>query len=92
MKSFLQILFFAFLAAIAVASVVLVFPAFHKFYTIKTSKLDADNELKKQKNECLLLRQKLSNIKNSTSEIEKIAREKFNYCKSGETVYKFNDN
>ena len=90
MKRFLQMVFFAILAIIAVAAVVLVFPAFHKYNTIKKRELEAKSELKKQTNECLILRKKLNNIENNTSEIEKIAREKFNYCKKGETVYKFN--
>ena len=81
--------FFAFLAIIAVAAIVLVFPAFHKYSTIKKRHIEAENELKKQTNECLVLRKKLNNIVNNTSEIEKIAREKFNYCKRGEVVYKF---
>jgi len=90
MKRFLQMVFFALLAVMAVAAVVLVFHAFHKYNTIKNRQLEANKELKKQTNECLLLRKKLNNIENNTTEIEKIAREKFNYCKNGETVYKFN--
>ena len=92
MKRFLQMVFFALLAVMAVAAVVLVFPAFHKFNTIKKRQMEAQNELKKQTKECLILRKKLDNIENNTTEIEKIAREKFNYCKKGETVYKFNSN
>ena len=91
MKKFLQMLFFALLATIAVVSVVLVFPAFYKYCTIKERRQEAKHEFKKQVNECLVLRHKLSNIEKDTTEIEKIAREKFNYCKTGETVYKFKD-
>jgi cell division protein FtsB len=90
MKRFLQMVFFALLAIIAVAAVVLVFPAFHKYSAIKKRQLEAKKELKKQTNECLILRKKLDNIENNDTEIEKISREKFNYCKEGETVYKFN--
>ena len=82
-------IFFALLAVIAVAAVVLVFPAFHKYNTIKKREIEAKNELKEQKNECFILRKKLDNVENNTTEIEKIAREKFNYCKEDETVYKF---
>jgi len=89
MKRFLQMIFFALLAVIAVAAVVLVFPAFHKHNTIKKRQLEAKKELNKQTSECLILRKKLNNVENNTTEIEKIAREKFNYCKKGETVYKF---
>ena len=92
MKRFLQMVFFALLAVIAVAAVVLVFPSFHKYNTIKKRQLEASKELDEQTNECLILRKKLNNIENNTSEIEKIAREKFNYCKQGETVYKFSSN
>jgi cell division protein FtsB len=91
MKRFLQMLFIALLAAIAVTSVVLILPAFHKYSTIKTRQHEARKELKKQTNECLVLRKRLNNIENGTTQIEKIAREKFNYCKEGETVYKFKE-
>jgi cell division protein FtsB len=90
MKRFLQMFFFALLAVIAVAAVFFVFPAFHKYNTIKKRHLEAKKELNKQTSECLILRKKLNNVENNTTEIEKIAREKFNYCKKGETVYKFN--
>ena len=91
MRRFLQMLFFALLAAIAVTSVVLVLPAFHKYSTIKKRQQEAKKELKKQTNECLVLRQKLNNMEKNTTEIEKLAREKFNYCKKGEIIYKFKD-
>jgi len=92
MKRFLQMLFFALLAVIAVTAVVLIIPAFHKYNTIQKRRQEAKVELKKQTNECLVLQQKLNNIEKNTTEVEKIAREKFNYCKEGETVYKFKDN
>ena len=90
MKRFLQMLFFALLAAVAVSAVVFVFPSFHKYNKIQKRYIQSKKDLKKQTDECIGLRHKLNNIENSTSEIEKIAREKFNYCKEGETVYKFN--
>ena len=91
MKRFMQMLFFALLAAVAVTAVVLVFPAFHKYSKIKERREEAKKTLRTQTDECLILRQKLNNLDKSTNEIEKIARQKFNYCKEGETIYKFKD-
>ena len=91
MEKFLQMLFFALLATVAVVSVVFVLPAFHKYSTIKERRQEARAAFKRQVNECLVLRHKLSNIEKNTTEIEKMAREKFNYCKEGETIYKFKE-
>ena len=89
MKRFLQILFIASLAALAAISVALIFPAFHKYKTMKKREQEVSRELKIQKDECITLKKQLHAIENNSDEIEKIAREKFNYCKPDETVYKF---
>ncbi|MCF7790848.1 MAG: septum formation initiator family protein [Victivallales bacterium] len=90
MKKFLQIIFIALLAALAAISVALIFPAFHKYKTMKTRQQEVTEELNKHKNQCIQLRRELHSLENNTKKIEKIAREKFNYCKPKEKIYKFN--
>jgi cell division protein FtsB len=91
MKRLLQIIFASLLAALAAISVALIFPAYHKNKTMKIRQQEVTQELNKHKSECIVLRKKLHAVENSTEEVEKIAREKFNYCKPNETVYKFKE-
>jgi len=90
MKKLLTMLIVAFIIAIIVAIVAIVLPSYEKHQEMTRKLNNAESELTKQKNECLTLKQKLNTIKHSTTEIERIAREKFNYCKSDELIYKFN--
>ena len=91
MKRLLQIVFAALLAALAAISVVLIFPSYHKNKTMKIRQQEVSKELNKHKNDCLVLKKRLHAVESSTEEVEKIAREKFNYCKPNETVYKFKE-
>jgi len=91
MKKILPLLFFAFLAAVAVAVVAFVFPAYSKNKKIRERDDEITTELKRKKVECLSHKQKLSDLEHNPKEVEKIAREKFNYCKDSETVYKFSE-
>ena len=91
MKRFLQIILIAALAALAAISVALIFPAYHKHKTMKLRQQEVTQELNSHKNECIALRKKLHAVENSSEEVERIAREKFNYCKPNETVYKFKE-
>jgi cell division protein FtsB len=89
MKKLMQILFIALLAIMIVAAVVLVFPAYHKYQSLKLKQMETREELNRQKAETMLLRQRLNDLENKSNEIEKLAREKYNLSKPGETVYKF---
>jgi cell division protein FtsB len=91
MKRLLQIIFVALIAALAAISVALIFPAYHKHKTMLLRQQEVTNELRKHTNECIILRKKLHAVESSSEEVERIAREKFNYCKPNETVYKFKE-
>jgi cell division protein FtsB len=89
MKRLLQIIFIALLALVALASVVLVFPAYHKNRNLSQQSMETKQRLIENQQEYMKTRQKLSNLNNKSDEVERIAREKFNLCKESETVYKF---
>ena len=89
MKRLLQIIFLALLAALAAVSVALIFPAWHKYKSMQQRKQEVTEELNKHKSDCIQLKKQLHAVENNSTEVEKIAREKFNYCKPNETVYKF---
>lgn len=89
MKKILRILFIASLAVLAVVSVTLLFPAFHKYKNMEARHYEVKSGLEREKGKALTLKQNLNSLENSSQGIEKIAREKFNYCKDNETVYKF---
>lgn len=89
MNRLLQIVFIALLASIAVASTVLIFPAYHKNKSLSSQKIETKQKLIEKQQEYLKLRQTLNNITSKDEEVEKIAREKFNLCKTSEVVYKF---
>ena len=89
MKRLLQIIFITLLALIALAAVVLVFPAYHKNRNLSQQSAETKQTLIESQQEYMKTRQKLSNLNNKSDEVERIAREKFNLCKESETVYKF---
>ena len=89
MKRLLHMVFVAVLAAIAVVSVVMILPAFHKYQSLRKRNFESQNELNQNKAECIRLRKKLNNLDNHTEQIERIAREKFNFCKKDELIIKF---
>lgn len=60
-----------------------------KYKTMEKRNQEVSVELKSSKDECITLQKKLYALENNSQEVEKIAREKFNYCKPNETVYKF---
>jgi len=91
MREILPVLFFALLAAILVAAVALVFPAYKKSQTIKLRQEEVKSELKTQKSELLKLKRESNALENDPKAVERVAREKFNYCKDGELVYKFKE-
>ncbi len=92
MKKILPLLFFAFLAAVAVAVVAFIFPAYSKHKKIRERDDEITAELKRKKVETLAHKQKLSDLEHNPKEVERVAREKFNFCKDSEVVYKFAEN
>lgn len=89
MRKILRILFIASLAILAVVSVTLLFPALHKYKNMEARHYEVKSDLETERGKALTLKQDLNELANSSFGVEKIAREKFNYCKDDETVYKF---
>lgn len=89
MKRFLLFFSIALFISFLVASAVMVFPAYHNNKNLTRENLETRRKLIEKQREYMQLRQTLSNINSRTEEVEKIAREKFNFCREGETVYKF---
>ncbi len=89
MKRFLKIILAAIIAVIALASVVLIFPSYHKFKSVKEKENKTNTEVELKKAEYIKLKAQLNNLNNNTEEVEKIAREKYNMAKEDETIYKF---
>jgi len=89
MKRFLKIILAAVIVVIALASVVLIFPSYYKYKSVKEKEYHVNKEIELKKAEYVKLKAQVNSLNNNTEEVEKIAREKYNMAKEGEMVYKF---
>lgn len=91
MRKFFTVLCLALSAMTLVAVVALVFPSFKRYQAMKARYYDVAEESAKAKSELTRLHQELRALEYDPKAVEKIAREKFNYCEENEIVYKFGD-
>ena len=91
MDKLLKVCLFLLLAIVIVISFALIFPAYNNLKKMTVRVSDLEKELEKRKNECSLLRRQLYDLQNNPKAVEKVAREKYNMCAEGETVYIYED-
>ena len=77
---------FFLLLLLLVAALVLLLPVFRKYQKRQAELVKVNTTLNTRKIERAKLNQEVSDLQNSPAEIEKVAREKFDRVKEGETV------
>ncbi len=64
-------------------------PHYLSYQTLKADLAQAQKQLEEQKQEVMQLQQEIASLRSDRREIERVAREKFGWCREGETVYHF---
>jgi len=89
MKKILTLCFYIFIAAVAIISLALLLPAFHKLRKMKIRVAELETELSDRIDECHRLNKLVYDLKNNPNAVEKVAREKFSLCRPGEVIYTY---
>ena len=77
-----------FAALLAVAAAVLA-PAQRQYRNAKKDLTDLKTRLESQEQTILEIRREISRLRSDYRAIERVAREKFGYCRDGEKIYHF---
>ncbi len=85
-KSYFLTLLVVILLAAAAA---LLFPRYRELRKAETERAAAKQQEEQKKRQIVELRQENEALRSSPDAVEKVAREKFNLCKPGETVMKY---
>lgn len=67
-------------------SVILVLPVYKRYTDMQKNVSDLNVELKNAQNECLTLTREVHDLEHSAAATEKVAREKYNFCREGEQI------
>lgn len=67
-------------------SVILVLPVYKRYTDMQKNVSDLNIELKNAQNECLTLTREVHDLEHSAAAAEKVAREKYNFCREGEQI------
>ncbi len=90
MQNLQRYLIFSAVAAVALMSFALLFPAYNNLDKMKQRVKELEDELEARKTECMHLKKLLNDLENNPKSVEKVGREKFNMCQDGETIYTYN--
>lgn len=81
--------FLAIIGAVVLVGVAVLVPPHQEFREAKGNLTAVEDELARQEEQILRLRREISSLRNDYRAIERVAREKFGYCKDGEKIYHF---
>lgn len=90
MNKVFTIFLYLVLVATFLFSVALVVPAYQKYLRAKSEVSDLSETLDRRKQESQSLSQEIHDLEHKASAIEKVAREKFRYCREGEQIFLYN--
>lgn len=83
--------FLALVGALLLAGAVVLLPAHREYREATKDLMEVDEELARQEEQILRIRREINSLKSDPRAIERVAREKFGYCKDGEKIYHFDD-
>lgn len=83
--------FLALVGALLLAGAAVLAPANQEYREATRDLMEIDEELARQEEQILRIRREISSLKNDYRAIERVAREKFGYCKDGEKIYHFDN-
>ncbi len=85
---------YAFLVIVGVllfAGAAVLVPAHQEYREATRDLMEVGEELARQEEQILRIRREINSLKNDYRAIERVAREKFGYCRDGEKIYHFDD-
>jgi cell division protein FtsB len=91
MQRVLTILFYVVMAVVTIISLFFLLPASHKLNQMKARVAELETELAERNREAMEMRQFLSDLQSNPQAVEKVAREKFGFCREGEAIFVFQE-
>ncbi len=85
-QAMLSFSLYVLLGVIFAFSVILVLPVYKRYADMEKNVAELNNELKNAQNECLTLTREVHDLEHSAAAAEKVAREKYNFCREGEQI------
>ena len=85
-QAMLSFSLYVLLGVIFAFSVILVLPVYKRYADMEKNVAELNNELKNAQNECLTLTREVHYLEHSAAAAEKVAREKYNFCREGEQI------
>ncbi len=77
--------------ATVVGTAILVLPVYFRHQEAKQNVAAKKAELERVRGELRALQQEIQDLENKPAATEKVAREKFRYCREGEVIYEYSE-
>jgi cell division protein FtsB len=90
-KKTLSVLFYLLVGLVLAASVIFLYPVWRKYLKVQDENLKVKKEYAAKEAECLQLNKEVNDIENEPKAVEKVAREKFGFCKENEVILKYKE-
>ena len=85
-QTMLSVSLYVLLGIIFAFSVILVLPVYKRYTDMQQTVADLKTELNNASSECLTLSREVHDLEHSAAAAEKVAREKYNFCREGEQI------
>ena len=89
MKKTAKLIFYLVFIAILIVGGFMLFKSWTDLRKMRYRVSDLEDELRNKNNECLELHENIYDLKNNPNAIEKVAREKFKFCKEDEVIFTY---
>lgn len=81
--------FYIFAFSLLAFAAVLVWPVYRKYTRINEHVMELKEELSRKNDECAELNKLVHDLEHRPAAVERVAREKFGFCKDGEIILKY---
>ena len=88
-NNIISLYFYLIAVIVIVFALLLIWPVHLKYRKMKANVDSLSEALEKKTEECLKLNREVQELESSPRAVEKVAREKFNMCKEGEVILKY---
>jgi cell division protein FtsB len=88
-RNVFSVFLYVLLGMILVFSLAFVWPVYKKYSKLRDHVAELNEELSAKSAECIELNREVHDLEHKPSAAEKVAREKYNLCKDGELVLKY---
>lgn len=76
-------------AALMIAGALFLLPVYRDYRAAKQDLVEVERKLTDQKERIVKMRREITRLKTDYRAIERVARERFGYCRDGEKIYHF---